>query len=97
MTDKFMIAVAIVGISVTIVMSVGIAFGAITIDSSNRREYTWCPISDTTAKTNIEVDGCPVVRVYINDWNRLTILQQSSIDTQMRGLGFVDAGEHVIR
>jgi len=80
-----------------LVSSIGLAYGAVTLDNSNRREYTWCPINDQLAKTNISVEGCPLARVYINDWNRLTVLQQTTIDSQMRGLGFVDAGEHVIR
>ena len=83
-------------VGITIIMTAGLASGVITLDN-NRREYTWCPINDQLAKTNIEVNGCPIVRVYVNDWNRLTVLQQASIDSQMRGLGFVDAGEHIIR
>lgn len=75
-----------------------VAMGAISLDSSNRREYTWCPMTDSNAKTlNAEINGCPLVRVYINDWNRLTPLQQSDIDSRMRAMGFVDAGEHIIR
>jgi len=69
----------------------------ITVDNSNRREYTYCPINDQLAKTNISVEGCPLVRVYVNNWSQLTSLQQTTIDTQIRGLGFVDAGEHIIR
>lgn len=74
-----------------------IAMGAVSLDGSNRREYTWCPINDQLAKTNVSIEGCPIVRIYVNDWSRLTPLQQTTIDTQLRTLGFVDAGEHVIR
>jgi hypothetical protein len=70
----------------------------ITVDNTNRREYTYCPIPDSTARSlNAEIDGCPLMRVYINNWSSLTVLQQNTIDTQMRTLGFVDAGEHLIK
>ena len=70
----------------------------ITVDNSNRREYTYCPLSDSDVKSfGGEINGCPLMRVYVKNWNNLTPLQQSTIDTLMRGKGFVDAGEHVIR
>ena len=95
--------IAILGIIGIIAGSIsGIAYGSltsntITIDNSDRREYTWCPISDQLAKTNIEIEGCPLTRVYVNDWNKLTVLEQTQIDTELRSLGFVDSGEHIIK
>lgn len=88
-----------------IILAVGISFIAvngstsntISLDNSNRREYTYCPINDELSKTNIEINGCPLTRVYVNDWNRLTVGQQTQIDSQLRALGFVDAGEHILR
>jgi len=69
-----------------------------TIDNSGRREYTYCPISDTLVKSlNAEIDGCPLTRVYVNNWNSLTPLQQTDIDTKLRAIGFVDSGEHIIK
>jgi len=69
-----------------------------TLDNSGRREYTYCPISDTLAKSiNGEVNGCPLARVYINDWNKLTPLQQTDIDTKLRTIGFVDSGENILK
>lgn len=87
-------------ICATILIAFGtsmIAMGAVSVDNG-RREYTWCPLTDSNAKTlNAEINGCPLVRVYINDWSRLTPLQQSDVDSRMRAMGFVDAGEHIIR
>lgn len=75
-----------------------ITYAAVTIDNANRREYTYCPISDANAKLlDAEVNGCPVVRVFINNWSNLSIAEQTAIDTRMRSMGFVDAGEHIIR
>ena len=92
---KYIIIALIIGILSSIPI---VAYGAITLDNSNRREYTYCPITDNLAKSlNAEIDGCPLVRVYVNNWNTLTSLQQTTIDSQLRGLGFVDAGEHIIR
>lgn len=69
-----------------------------TIDNSGRREYTYCPISDNDAKSiNAEINGCPLMRIYINAWNDLTPLEQSAIDSKLRSLGFVDSGEHIIK
>lgn len=93
--DKIYIAFIIFGLSV---LSVGVAYGAITLDNNSRREYTWCPISDTNVKAmSAEISGCPVVRVSVNNWNSLSALEQNTIDTRMRAMGFVDAGEHIIR
>jgi len=69
-----------------------------TIDNSGRREYTYCPISDTLAKSmNAEINGCPLTRVYVNNWNSLTPLQQTDIDTKLRAIGFVDSGENILK
>lgn len=69
-----------------------------TIDNSGRREYTYCPISDTLAKSmNAEINGCPLTRVYVNNWNNLTPLQQTDIDTKLRAIGFVDSGENILK
>jgi len=69
-----------------------------TLDNSGRREYTYCPISDTLAKAiNGEINGCPLSRVYIKDWNKLTPLQQTDIDTKLRAIGFVDSGENILK
>jgi len=69
-----------------------------TLDNSGRREYTYCPISDTLAKSiNGEINGCPISRVYINHWNQLTPLQQTDIDTKLRAIGFVDSGENILK
>jgi len=70
----------------------------ITLDNSNRREYTYCPLSDSEIKSlNAEINGCPLVRIYVNDWNKLTSLEQTAIDTLLRGKGFVDSGEHILK
>lgn len=75
-----------------------IVHAAVTVDNLNRREYTYCPISDANARfLNAEVNGCPLVRVFIPNWSNLSIAEQTAIDTRMRSMGFVDAGEHIIR
>jgi len=69
-----------------------------TIDSSGRREYTYCPISDSLVKSlNAEINGCPLIRIYVNHWSSLTPLQQTDIDTKLRAIGFVDSGEHILK
>lgn len=72
-----------------------ITYGAITLDDNNRREYGYCPISPETMSSRVqfEINGCPVVRVYIVNWNQLTTLEQTTLDTQMRSAGFRDIGE----
>lgn len=93
--DKVYIAFIAVGI---LMLSFGVAYAAVTVDNANRREYTYCPISDSNAKLmNAEINGCPVVRVFVNNWSNLSVAEQTAIDTRMRSMGFVDAGEHIIR
>jgi len=88
-------ALVIVGI-ISVAYSASIT--TTTIDNSGRREYTYCPISDTLAKSiNGEINGCPISRVYINHWNQLTPLQQTDIDTKLRAIGFVDSGENILK
>jgi hypothetical protein len=91
-------SVIIIFVVVCINFGAVIVSGALTtttIDNAGRREYTYCPIDDTTVKSfNGEVDGCPLARVYINDWAKLTTVQQTAIDTKLRSLGFVDTGEN---
>lgn len=86
---------------IPIILYANNAFGApsvtTTIDSFNKnsREYTYCPLSsnDLSSFTG-EVDGCPLARVYVNNWNSLSSVQQSTIDTLLRSKGFVDIGEN---
>ena len=73
----------------------GIAYGAISIDNSGRREYGYCPISPETllSRAQFEINGCPLIRVYISNWNELTTIDQTTIDTQLKSLGFKDIGD----
>ena len=78
----------------------GIAYGAIiensiTLDNSDRREYGYCPISPEVmlSKAQFEINGCPIVRVYVSNWNSLSEIEKSTIDTQLRSSGFKDIGE----
>lgn len=70
-------------------------YATITTDNTGRREYGYCPISPETmlSRAQFEVNGCPLVRVYITNWNQLTILDQQTIDSQLRSAGFKDIGE----
>ena len=74
-----------------------VAYGASvsTIDNSGRREYGYCPISPETmlSRAQFEINGCPLIRVYITNWNQLTVLDQQTIDSQLRSAGFKDIGE----
>jgi hypothetical protein len=93
--------IAIFAITAMVLGSIsGIAYGAITsstitLDNSNRREYVYCPIDTTTlsVSTTYEINGCPTVRIYINNWNTITELDKTSIDTKLRSAGFKDVGE----
>lgn len=84
-------------ITIVIVLSlIGYAYSSslsatTTLDTSNRRIYTYCPLSNSDINSfNGEIDGCPVVRVYISNWTSLSPTQQSTIDTLLTSKGFVD-------
>jgi len=65
------------------------------IDNSGRREYVYCPLNPSLldTSTTYELNGCPTVRIYVDKWNQLTLLQQTNIDTQLRSSGFKDPSE----
>ena len=70
-----------------------------TVDNADRREYVWCPLNSTNILSinptvNAELDGCPLVRVYVYHWDTLPVLNQTAIDTMLRSKGFTDAGEN---
>lgn len=69
--------------------------GTITVDNSGRREYGYCPINPEllSSRAELEINGCPLIRTYITNWDKLTILEQQTIDTELRGLGFKDISE----
>lgn len=71
------------------------AVNTTTIDNSGRREYGYCPIAPETmlSRAEFEINGCPLVRTYITNWDRLTITEQTTIDSQLRALGFKDISE----
>jgi hypothetical protein len=90
------LTIAILAITAMVLGSIsGIAYGAITVDNSSRREYVYCPIDPSTlnSKTTYEINGCPIARVYVDRWNTLTELDKTAIDTQLRNSGFKDVGE----
>ena len=67
----------------------------ITTDNTDRRMYTYCPLNNNDILSfNGEVDGCPLARVYVNNWNSLTPTQQTTIDNLLTSKGFVDAGQN---
>lgn len=90
---KTWIAISLI-VSVVLGSLSGIAYASITLDN-NRREYGYCPITPESMlnKAQFEINGCPIVRVYIVNWNQLSSLEQTTIDTQMRNAGFKDIGE----
>lgn len=99
MKTEIIIGMGIALALIPIIMYATNAFGAsisptTTIDNS-RRVYTWCPLNSTNiASFNGEVDGCPLSRVYVNNWNSLTPIQQATIDNMLTSKGFVDAGQN---
>lgn len=99
MKDNTFIALLtiIVITSLTISFTLKYVYGAgtITIDNSGRREYGYCPIAPETmlSRAQFEINGCPLIRTYITNWNQLTITEQTTIDTQLRAIGFKDISE----
>lgn len=65
------------------------------IDNAGRREYVYCPIDPSllSARTTYEINGCPTVRIYVDNWNNLPTLDKTTIDTQLRNSGFKDVSE----
>lgn len=61
-------------------------------DIQNRKEFTTCSIkpSEFPANAELEFYGCPTVRVYINNWDSLTPVEQSSITQLLTSKGFVE-------
>lgn len=93
--------VLILSIASAIAISIPILANALTTttttDNADRRSYTWCPLNQTNiASFNGELDGCPLTRVYVNNWHSLTALQQTSIDIMLRSKGFIDSGEDTL-
>lgn len=92
MKDKHLALITIPLVLLTVVLSVAYAQ---TIDNSGRREYGYCPISPETmlGRAEFEINGCPLVRVYITNYNQLSTIEKTTIDTQMRASGFRDISE----
>lgn len=94
----FIIPIALIvisGISPLVIYVFGASLNTSTIDNAGRREYGYCPMTpeSLSSRAQIEVNGCPLVRVFITNWNQLSSIDQSTIDSQMRALGFKDIGE----
>lgn len=90
----FIIPISLMIVLPLIVYGVSIS----TIDNSGRREYTYCPLSDSDVKSmSAEINGCPLARVYVNDWNSKTPLEQTTIDILLRSKGFVDSSENILK
>ena len=70
-------------------------YGAISVDNSGRREYGYCPIQPETmlSRAQFEINGCPIIRVYVTNWDKLTSLEQTTVDSQLRTMGFKDISE----
>lgn len=56
----------------------------------NRKEYVYCPIDLEALDKSIsyEINGCPTIRVYVENYDRLTTLQKADIDTKLKANGF---------
>ena len=88
-----LIALGIIALSATIY-----SVNAQIEETITRREYVYCPV-DTSAldKTvTYEINGCPTVRIYVENYDRLTIIQKSDIDAKLRADGFLPKEESEI-
>lgn len=65
------------------------------VDQEGRREYGYCPISpeNMLSRAQFEINGCPLIRVYVTNWNQLSTPDQQTLDTQLRSAGFKDISE----
>lgn len=78
------------------ILSPIIAFSQINQEVTNRKEFTYCPntsilgnlhyINGSLAKTSVE--GCPLNRIYIEDWNNISVLDQTQIKSQLLSNGW---------
>lgn len=97
MNTKYLFLIPIIFLSLipTFLYVFGASLNTSTIDNSGRREYGYCPLNteSLSSRAQIEVNGCPLVRVFITNWNQLSPIDQQTIDSQMRALGFKDIGE----
>lgn len=96
--SEILLPIIVFAISISILGTI-VAFGAVTLDNSNRREYGYCPLAPEgiSSRVSLQVNGCPLMRVYISNWNQLTTLEQTTVDTQLRSMGFKDIGEFDVR
>ena len=100
--NQLILVIIVIAVSIPAIPLIGHALTpttTVTLDNANRREYVYCPLNSTNIATinplaSSELDGCPLVRIYINHWNTLPILNQTTIDTMLRSKGFTDAGEN---
>lgn len=100
MKTEIIIGMGIALALIPIIMYATNAFGVsisptTTLDNTNRRMYTWCPLNATDISSfNGEIDTCPMARVYVNNWNTLSLQQQQTVDKILTAKGFVDAGQN---
>lgn len=67
---------------------------SITIDNSGRREYVYCPVDIDTLGIELtyELNGCPIARIYIDNWLSMTVEEQNAIHEHLINNGFKDVG-----
>lgn len=55
-----------------------------------RKEYVYCPIDVDTLDNSIvyEINGCPTVRMYVENYDRLDTLTRTNIDVTLKARGF---------
>lgn len=93
-----LVSILVTAISIPAIFIIVYGASITSIDNSSRREYTYCPLSDSDVKSfNGEVNGCPLARVYVDNWNSLSSIDQQKIDTLLRSKGFVDSGENILK
>jgi hypothetical protein len=87
------IALGVIAFSIPFIYVVAVPVDP--LDNAGRREYVYCPVNPSllSSRTTYEINGCPSVRIYVNNWNQLSVLDQTAIDSQLRSAGFKEPSE----
>ena len=89
-------------ISIIIFVSVGLlavsGFAYAQLQNETRKEYVYCPIDTELLDKSVtyEINGCPIIRVYVENYDRLDTLKRTQIDNTLRTDGFIPKEEFEI-
>lgn len=84
-THAVLIAIGIIALSVTIY-----SVNAQISEPVTRKEYVYCPVDVNALDKSVtyEINGCPTVRIYVENYNTLDTLTKTNIDTTLKSQGF---------